>query len=79
MPDAFLPCWVSKKLRPLPVYSCTEVTSTARKRRRRSASPMLIPAGSARPSPWIRSRYDNGSICGVRVWLRTKSRDCGVR
>ena len=77
-----MPCWVAKKLRPLPVHSCV-VISVVRGSRFRSRSVTVIGSvevrGERRPSPYTFKAYDAASIVGVTVWLRTKSRDGGVR
>lgn len=82
MPAAGVPCWVLKKLRPLPVHSWV-VTSLVCGSFFRSLSLRTIGAsavrGCVRPSPKTLSSYVEALMVGVAVWLRTKSRDGLVR
>ena len=79
---AGVPCWLAKKLRPLPVHSWTDST-VVRGSRRRSSHDSDSAADSGRgvasPSPKTRSRHVLLSMTGVEVWLRTNSRAWSVR
>jgi len=68
---------MANSARPLPVHSRNELSEYGAKSR--SWSRLRLTGSSAvgapsSPSPKISSRYDAGSILGVRVWLRTKKR-----
>lgn len=77
-PVAGVPCWLAKKLRPLPAHSMNAArVSEGMPRRSRRLSE--IPFGSLRPLPNRLSRQLVGSTSSVAVWLRTKNFSAGVR
>ena len=78
MPDAGVPCWPAKKLRPLPAHSMAAVIVRDGSRRR-SRSENVTPSGRRRPLPNTLRRHVAGSMIGVAVWLRTKKRSFGIR
>ncbi len=76
VPLAGVPCWLPKKLRPLPAHSITEVKLFEGSR---WMSRYVSESGRRTPAPWTVSRHVAGSIVGVRVWSRTKKRSFGMR
>ncbi len=76
VPLAGVPCWLPKKLRPLPAHSTTDVRP---REGSRSRSRRLSESGRRTPLPCTVRRQLAGSIAGVRVWLRTKNRSLGIR
>ena len=78
VPAAGVPCWLAKKLRPLPAHSMNAVIVRDGSRWR-SRSENVVPSGRRRPLPNTLRRQVTGSMIGVAVWLRTKKRSFGIR
>ena len=78
VPAAGVPCWLAKKLRPLPAHSMNAVTSATAAGGGRAAR-TSVPSGRRRPLPNTLRRQVAGSMIGVAVWLRTKKRSFGIR
>ena len=76
-PAAGVPCWLPKRLRPLPAHSMKAGMVRAGSLRR-SSSENDAPSGSRSPEPKTESRQVRASIAGVAVWLRTKNFSAGV-
>ena len=81
MPAAGVPCWLAKKLRPLPAHSMNDVVVVAGSffRSSRLNCTARSSVGWLRsPDPNTFSRQLGPSTTGVPVWSRTKKRSFGV-
>ena len=78
VPDAGVPCWMPKKLRPLPAHSMAAVIVRDGSRWR-SRSENVLPSGLRSSLPNTFRRQVAGSMIGVAVWLRTMKRSFGIR
>ena len=77
VPAAGVPCWLAKKLRPLPAHSMNAVTARDGSRcRSRSENVDALRAAQAAAEHLqaLRARVDGRR----RVWLRTKKRSFGI-
>ena len=82
VPETVWPCWVVKKLRPLPAHSMNAVSVVDGRRRncfRLTVMGLSAVGDPCSPAPNSFNRQASPSMVGVLVWLRTKNRSIGTR